>query len=372
MIAGGLGAAATARVVPCRHVRWAAVNLTLSSGATGRVGSGHLDAQRTARLLLDDGSSDATPVAAALTPQLLDAVAVRRVPSTITRLRQSATKSRSGPAAFARDVDAGAALRRALLGDRAQAPPRFLVRVDEFPHYLAWDDPARFGSDGYRRFHEIMHTAGVPYLIAALPRVSRRPLDPDEHASRALDDAERALLDQVSREGACVALHGRDHRTRWRSPRRRSELTGLDGPATGALLDRALSDLSEQVGLRPRVFVAPYNRFAAGQWPALAERFAVVGGGPESIRLLGIQSTPQWRGEAVYLPAYPPLYGRAAEVLPAAEQSIARAQGLWTPIVLHWGWEADAGWHELERLAARLAPHAVDWSAFLVAVDRSR
>ena len=46
------------------------------------------------------------------------------------------------------------------------------MRVDEFPHYMAWDDPEGFGTARYERFHEIMAGAGVPYLVAVL-RVSR-------------------------------------------------------------------------------------------------------------------------------------------------------------------------------------------------------
>ena len=102
----------------------------------------------------------------------------------------------------------------------------------------------------------------------------------------------------------------------------------------------------------------------------LAERFAVVCGGPESIGPMGFQRTPQWRGEAVYLPSYAPLYGHAAEVLPAFERAIEQARGLWLPIVLHWGWEAEAGWRDLERLADRIAPYAARWEDFLAVVAR--
>jgi hypothetical protein len=79
-----------------------------------------------------------------------------------------------------------------------------------------------------------------------------------------------------------------------------------------------------------------------------------------------------WRGEAVYLPSYFPLYGRAADVLPAAQSLIDRQAGLWTPIVLHWGWEADAGWKDLERMAAAIAPYTARWEDFLSAARKSR
>jgi Uncharacterized protein conserved in bacteria (DUF2334) len=264
------------------------------------------------------------------------------------------------------------ATRRAVLAELAPAPPRFLVRVDEFPHYQAWDDPARFGTSAYRRFHAIMQSAGVPYLVAVPTRVSHAPLDPDGRESRPLDDGELVVLAQLREHGVTVALHGRDHRTRFASPRRRSELGGLDRAATVTLLDAALAELDAYCGVRAEVFVPPYNRFDPGQWPLLADRFAVVGGGPESILRVGFQRTPQWRGDAVYLPAYAPFYGHAADIAPAVERAIAQRTGLWQPIAMHWGWEADAGWRGLETLAEVLAPYAARWEDFLAAVKRSR
>ena len=97
-----------------------------------------------------------------------------------------------------------------------------------------------------------------------------------------------------------------------------------------------------RAGLSTQVFVPPYNRFDASQYDVLSRRFKVVCGGPESIGRMGFQRTPQWRGESVYLPAYTPFYGHAAEVLPAVEHAIEACWGIWVPIVLHWGWEADA------------------------------
>ncbi|HEX4804699.1 MAG TPA: DUF2334 domain-containing protein [Conexibacter sp.] len=332
--------------------------------------SADLDAVRTARLLFDAelaaGLVDDDAVASSA---VLDAIRPRPVARAPVRWAQDAMRKlgrldHDGPLLAAR---------RAVLGARAAAPPRFLVRVDEFPHYKAWDEPGRFGCDGFRRFHELLTGAGVPYLVAVLPRVSRAPLDPARTESRALTDEEAALLREVAaHDDVALALHGRDHRTRAASPRRHSELCGLDARATEALLDAALDELAGYGVAPPRAFVAPYNRFDAAQWPALARRFAIVGGGPEGIRHVGFQRAPQWRGDAVYLPGYAPLYGRARDVLPAAARAIEAQTGLWTPIVLHWGWEADAGWRELEALCAAIAPHAARWRDFEAAVERSR
>jgi uncharacterized protein DUF2334 len=263
------------------------------------------------------------------------------------------------------------AARRAALGEGAAAAPRFLVRVDEFPHYQAWDDPERFGTARYERFHEIMAAAGVPYLVAVLPRVAREPLSPTASGSRPLEPGEAAMLRRLSGEQVAFGLHGRDHRTRFTSPRRHSELCGLSLAATEELLEDGLAELARHE-IHPTVFVPPYNRFDAGQFETLARRFEVVCGGPESIGTMGFHSTPQWRGEAVYLPSYAPVYGRAADVLPVVEWAIERGAGLWVPVVLHWGWEMQAGWGDLERLAERIAPYAVGWEDLHGAIQRSR
>lgn len=254
-----------------------------------------------------------------------------------------------------------------LVGRRA----RILVRVDEFPHFQAWDKPGSYGAENFVRFHEILAGAGVPYLLAVSPRVSRTPLLPSGVGSRGLEREEAELLQRLAGEAVCFGLHGRDHRTRFASPRRRSELCGLSQSQTDSLIDAALVELA-LYGIAPKVFVPPYNRFDARQLPWLARRFAVVCGGPESIGTLGFQHTPQWRDGTVYLPSYAPLYGSAATVLDALPRVLGRASGAWLPMVLHWGWEADAGWHELERLVAALAPHTVPWEDFLAAVERSR
>jgi peptidoglycan/xylan/chitin deacetylase (PgdA/CDA1 family) len=339
---------------------------------TGSFGDRSQDSARTARLLLD-----AELTAGTLTPAALDTETVRKlarvraVPPRPLRLAQQVLYKLKALDFESAVVRPSIAARRAALGERGAAEPRFLIRVDEFPHYKAWDEPERFGVPVFERFHEILTAAGVPYMLAVLPRVSHEPLSPAAAGSRALDETEVAMLGRVAREGVTLALHGRDHRTRHASSRRHSELCGLSLADTAALLDDALAELARHA-IAPDAFVPPYNRFDARQLGLLAERFAIVCGGPESIGQMGFQRTPQWRDEAVYLPAYAPLYGRAAEMLPAVERAIEQKAGLWMPAVLHWGWEADAGWRDLERLADRIAPYAVSWNDFHAALARSR
>jgi glycosyltransferase involved in cell wall biosynthesis len=337
------------------------------------VAPGNADARRTARIVFArELESGAATVAEITTPAVLAALQTAPIPPAPVRLAQLIRRRRGGldfDAAVAAPLDA---LRHEVLGDDAPGPPRFLVRVDEFPHYQAWDEPARFGNGGFERFHTILTEAGVPYCIAVPPRVSRRPLDPHERASRLLDDGERAALADVRADRVELALHGRDHRTRHASPRRRSELTGLDATATAALLDSALAELADAGLARPEVFVPPFNRFDAGQYDLLAERFAIVCSGPETLATMGFQPTPQWRDGALYLPSYWPLYGHAREVLPAATKLMATNKAIWAPITLHWGWESDDGWTELEALVTQIAPSVAHWEQLLGPVRAAR
>jgi peptidoglycan/xylan/chitin deacetylase (PgdA/CDA1 family) len=338
----------------------------------GPRGEMDMDGARTARLLfVPELTAGVMHYSELDTSQVRAATRVSGVPMRAIRIAQQ-LRYKLGGLGFERGVILPLiAARQAVLGEHAACPPRFLVRVDEFPHYRAWDDPGRFGTERFERFHEILAGAGVPYLLAVPPRVSREPLLPSESRWRALDEGETAMLVRLAGEGVSFGLHGLTHRTRSSSPRRHSELCGLSLEATAELLDTGLGELAA-LGAHPKVFVPPFNRFDAAQLDPLARRFEVVCGGPESIGQIGFQRTPQWRGDTVYLPSYTPFYGRAVEVLPAVRRAVEAAWGLWIPIVLHWGWEADAGWSELEELAGALAPCAAGWESFLAAADRSR
>ena len=300
------------------------------------------------------------------------AVMTRHVPSSISRAYQRVLMKRGQLRYERQTVDDLMAARSAVLGDDAAGPPRLLVRVDEFPHYRAWDEPDRYGTAAFRRFHEIVAGAGMPYLVAVPARVSREPLDPKRAEDRPLAEDEVAQLQELRHDRVDFALHGLDHRTRHASPRRHAELAGLKPDVLAERLDRAAAELAEAAAIRPDVLVPPYNRFDATQWQVLAERYAVIGGGPESVGRLGYHHTPMFRDGAIWMPAYPPLYGRAEEVLPAVRRLAERGASLWVPVVLHWGWEADAGWTALERFAREAAGLAVPWSGFVDAVVASR
>jgi hypothetical protein len=327
------------------------------------------DEQRTARLLVYDRERSDGSIHG---PAVRRAARTRPVPPELVRLGQTLAM-KGGLLSLERHVVRPlAAARVEALGHTAAAePPRLLVRVDEFPHAQVWDRPERYGNDAFRRFHGILTDAGVPYLLAVTPRPCHDYLNPSARGDRPLTDEERELLAQACAEGAEPAAHGLTHRTRAPAPRRHSELRGLSRDGLLRLIGRADEELAA-AGIRPRVFVPPFNRFDPGQLEVLAGRFDVVCGGPETVPLLGFARGPAWRGETVYFPSYPPLYEHAGPVSAALPELTTGAAGAWLQLTLHLGWEADQGFTALERLAEAVAPYARPWSEFLAAVDDSR
>jgi hypothetical protein len=261
------------------------------------------------------------------------------------------------------------AARRSALGDGASGPPRFLVRVDEYPYYTSFDRPQDLEMS--LRFHQVMAAAGLPHLMSVVPQLTHAPLTAGSSGGRPLGSREIELLEQMRRDGVTFAQHGTTHRTRSESPRRRSELCGLPPAEAEQLLEDGRRRLADAGVRSPRVFVPPFNRFDAAQYPLLAARFDVICGGPESVALMGFHGGPLWRDGAVYLPCYAPLYAAAGAILPMAERLIDLAPGTWIPIVLHTSWEQDDDFRSLRRLAERVAPYAVHWEDFLAEVDRS-
>jgi peptidoglycan/xylan/chitin deacetylase (PgdA/CDA1 family) len=314
------------------------------------------DERRTAAMLLADGGH---PGDAGLgVPAVRRLARRRRVPPLPLRV---ADRLRLDRGLAERSLATAAAARRAALGEAAAGPPRVLLRVDEFPNGAAWEDRGIYGTESFRRFHDILMDAGCDYMIAVLPRVSRSFLDPADGDDRPLNDAEREMVAQLARDGAELAVHGFNHRTRDARPRHHSELIGLSPDELEARLDESDRVLRE-LGVEPRSFVPPFNRFSASQFPALARRYEIVCAGPETVMQMGFQPTPQAREGTIYVPAYAPLYDRAGPVRAEVERLIEQDAGVWAPVVLHWSWEAeDDGFAELERLARILGPLTVPW-----------
>lgn len=312
-------------------------------------------------------------------PEALDEPAVQRavrsqaVPSALSRRYQRRQMQRgrltNANAVLGPRMDA----RRAVLGDAAHGLPRLLLRVDAFPADGAFDEGAQASTAAATALHAILHGAGVPYLMAVTPRVAQAPADAAADAWRVHSEAERTLLGQLRREGVTFGLRGLDGRTRVRKVSRRSEFGGLKRKAIDQRLDTAVEALRDEA-LHADVFVPPYDRFDAVAWTALAKRFDVVCGGPRSVDGFGFHRSPSWRGDAVWLPAYAPLHGPAAAMLPAVQALVDDGVALWIPLALDLAHEAQDGFRALAELAAVLGDGGLarPWDDFLLAVRASR
>lgn len=263
--------------------------------------------------------------------------------------------------------------RRAVLGDAAYGRPKLLLRVSAFPAADAFDDADGAGTIAAATLHGLLRAAGVPYLMAVTPRVARLPLETGVSQWREHSDGERGLLAELRRDGVAFGLHGLDGRTRARKASRRSEFRGLKSKAVGQRLDTAREALRDEA-LHADVFVPPYDRFDAASWTAIASRFDVVCGGPQSVDSFGFHRAPSWRGDTVWLPAYPPLHGPASAMLPAVQALVDDGVGLWIPLAIDAAHEAQDDFRALGQLATALGAGqlARPWDDFLLAVRASR
>jgi hypothetical protein len=329
------------------------------------------DTFRTARLLLDpELVSGRLEGREATAPAVLAAVTARPQRLRRGRLTGALGMKFGWVDGIAASLGPTLAVRHAALGGDARGAPRFVVRVDEFPSAGSSHSPDQYGLDTFRRFHQVLRREGIPYLLAVVSELAFDYLQPRRVGTRELADDEIAVLHEISTEGVVFAQHGTTHRTRYGKPHRHSELSGLAPDELATLLDEGNRKLAH-VGIHPRVLAPPFNRFDRANWRVLAERFSVITGGPESVRIVGLRPGLSWQQGAVYMPSYPPLYGRASSMVPAVERLIDCRPGTWVSIVLHLSWEADDRFRGMEKLAALIGPHAASWLEILAAVDRS-
>lgn len=245
------------------------------------------------------------------------------------------------------------AARRAAESSKA---PLVLVRVDDYPH---WSVPtARF-----RRFHQVMAAAGVPFLLAATPFLAADPLSPVSDP-RPEDAAEwEWLAAAVESRKLEVGLHGATHRTRRRGLH--SEFDGIPLPQARAMIAEAW-DALERRGCRPVAFVPPFDRLPPELWAALPEECGILCLGPESLRDVPPTPTVGIRNGRTVVFSLPPFYGRAEQILAALERGRwLERPGAVLPITLHWTWELEDDFAAVAALARRIAPWTGSWRSLL-------
>lgn len=291
------------------------------------------DERRSARLLFGEELALGELDPAALDDDAVaEAVRAMPVPSWAAR-RLQARAIRRGGLTYAGDVAAPMLVaRRAVLGARAGGPPRVLLRLDAFPQ-------PGVAPEDLLAVHALLCGARVPYLVSVV--------------AESLEMDGRIALRRMADEGVALGLR----------PAGR-------GDDADVVLDTAGAALRERA-LRADVLTPAPGRLRSGDWAAAAARYDVVCGGPEDVAALGFHRAPMWRGEAVWLPATPPLTGDPDAVLDAVAELAAQQAPLWVPVVLDAGaLAADAGL--TGRVATALAGLAREWDEFLAAVRASR
>lgn len=307
------------------------------------------DERRSAHLLFAEELADGTVVAADLErPEVERAVRSLQVPSPLLR-RWQVRRVRHGTLDMEESTGPMLAAREAVLGPRAPGPPRLLVRLDAFPGGRAGADVARAATGALR-------AARIPFLLSVVPRV---PAAGEPTGRRRHDPSEADLLDDLRRDpGVAFGVGGLDGRP----------LDGLDPAELEAALDEADAVLA-RYGMAPDVLVPPDGRVNLRRYRALAERYTVICGSPGSVGTMGFHRTPLWRGDAVWMPAHPPLAGAAAAVARGVRALTERKAALWVPVVLELAELDPSG---LRDVAAALTGLARPWDEFLAAARAAR
>jgi peptidoglycan/xylan/chitin deacetylase (PgdA/CDA1 family) len=230
---------------------------------------------------------------------------------------------------------------------------RFLLRIDDFPSPFA-------RSQDLLRFHQVAMEYGLPYLLAVTPFFS---LDGQR---RSLSASDVDILHRCMSDGVELALHGFTHRSRYGNYA--SELAGLSVARLRAELERADAEMRAK-RLETIGFVAPFNAYDPLTLGVLAERFALICGGPESVPALGYRAGPSFLLGSLYVPSYRRAYDISSTRLAQFDRTIAEADGLIIPVTLHWANHIRDGCSSFRALCERLRGRTERWGDLLDAVD---
>ena len=86
-------------------------------------------------------------------------------------------------------------------------------------------------------------------------------------------------------------------------------------------------------------------------------------GGEESIRYLGYYFGIIPMGNILYVPSYPPLYGKAEGIYHFIKEKNLEDMPISFPlcITLHWSWEVEQGFKNVRKLATFMAKRIANW-----------
>lgn len=292
------------------------------------------DERRSAALLFGEELALGTVDPDALTAEVVhDAIRARPVPSRGSRWLQRRIVDNGGLTYLRNSVAPMVAARRAVLGDAADGPPRFLVRLGAFPEGRA--DPRALEAAC-----AIFAEAEVPVLVAVAPRTGGRAVEQEE------EDALRRIRFTTS------TTYGLQ----------------LDARSSDDKAITALEESLRPLGIAPDVAVPAGGVLPRRRWLDLQKHVAVICSDPRSVATMGWHPGPLWRGEAVHLPVHEPFWGGALGMVDPIARIAQERPALWIPVALDWSVETP---EDLRTVAGALRGLAHPWDEFLAAVRAS-
>jgi len=229
--------------------------------------------------------------------------------------------------------------------------PKFLVRVDDFPR---WD----IESKEFKRFDEIFSNNKIPYLLGVIPFLSEDPLNPKCKKFRNLTNYEIEIINNLISEGSEIALHGFSHQTIKKNLH--SELIGITKEEIREKISLSLKKL-KRFNSQIRVFIPPFNTFDFYSVGILGKYFKIICGGPESIPFVGFRLSPSYLNGNLYIASYVPMYEKANVIYKYIKRLKRLKEQIIIPITLHWAWEINNNFRDVERLAEELKDCTVKW-----------
>ena len=240
--------------------------------------------------------------------------------------------------------------------------PTFLLRVDDFPR---WD----ISTDQFLRFHNILSTHEIPYLLGVTPFLCKDPLSTAFQACNEMTKDDMNILRKISECGVEVAMHGFSHQTT--NTYRHTELVGVSKQEIERKLIKGIEKFHSN-GLKTDFFIPCFNTFDLPSLRILKRYFKVICGGPESILYIGLRLSPSYVEDILYVPSYYPAYGRAKEILPFIENVKKIKENILVPVTVHWSWEIENNFRDVTKLCQFIKGQTGSWTSFLSRAQESK
>lgn len=226
----------------------------------------------------------------------------------------------------------------------APMPRRCFIRIDD-----VFLDKA----EGVERLCAIMAKQKAPFLAAVI-------------GSHLCDKRFADVLKTILDAGGEIALHGFVHK-------------GKFGPYNSEILQLPFQNLSTRVeeslatlqdGLRPFVFMPPFNAINRDQILFLGRYFKVICGGPETARFTDKTYGPvALSNGAWYVPTFHPFYQTACKIIRARAFEKYGRRGCNICYGVHLCDERKNGFRDFEKLIDRIAGNLTSWKVFLDGAD---